>query len=258
MQTPGRGLKLKGTRAATSCLLGFWTSHADPEHTTRIGRLGTKCYSHSRAFNHGGICRNRTWLSSATKSTARSKLNPMISHPRLPWKKMCSLKYYVVTKHEHVAQACSCSRCIVLFPCISDQANAQSTNETCSSLTNTVCQQATDQIWPGETGWIHTVVLFCAAVCLWLPNEALLIQIRVNDYLIIPILQRAPSASVLCPVNLQRSNPVSVSCHETLICHAWSGQTSNMNKSYMFLQDSAITWNCFKSVQTTGICFIYF
>lgn len=202
VQTPGRALKLKGAKAATSCLLGFWHSHADPEHTTCIGRLGTKCYSHSKAFNHGGICRNSMWLSSATKSTARSKLNPMISHPQLPWKKMCSLKYYVVTKHEHVAQACSCSRCTVQFPCISDQANAPSTNDI--------------------------------------------------------ILQRAPSASVLCPVNLQHGNPESVSCHETLVCRAWSGQTSNMNKSYMFLQDSAITWNCFKSVQTTGICFIYF
>lgn len=31
-----------------------------------------------------------------------------------------------------------------------------------------------------------------------------------------------------------------------------------MNKSYMYLWDSAITWNCFKSAQMTGFCFIYF
>lgn len=91
-----------------------------------------------------------------------------------------------------------------------------------------------------------------------LSNEALLIQIRVNDYLIIPILQRAPSPSVLCSVDVQRTNPASVPRHETGARCTGSGQTSNMNKSYMFQGDTAITRDCFKSVQTAGICFIYF
>lgn len=91
-----------------------------------------------------------------------------------------------------------------------------------------------------------------------LSNEALLIQIRVNDYLIIPILQRAPSPSVLCSVDVQRTNPESVPRHETVACCTRSGQTSNMNKSYMFQGDTAITRDCFKSAQTAGICFIYF
>lgn len=64
-----------------------------------------------------------------------------------------------------------------------------------------------------------------STLCLWLPNEALLIQIRVNDYLIIPILQRAPAPSVLCPVNLQRGNPESerLSPWDVIICRLWSG-----------------------------------
>lgn len=91
-----------------------------------------------------------------------------------------------------------------------------------------------------------------------LSNEALLIQIRVNDYLIIPILQRAPAPSVLCSVDVQRTNPESVPRHETVARCTRSGQTSNMNKSYMFQGDTAITRDCFKSAQTAGICFIYF
>lgn len=91
-----------------------------------------------------------------------------------------------------------------------------------------------------------------------LSNEALLIQIRVNDYLIIPILQRAPSPSILCSVDVQRTNPESVPRHETVARCTPSGQTSNMNKSYMFQGDTAITRDCFKSAQTAGICFIYF
>lgn len=75
-----------------------------------------------------------------------------------------------------------------------------------------------DPIWPGRWGE-STLWFFSALQCLWLANEALLIQIRVNDYLIIPILQRAPSLSVLCLVNLQRS---SVSCHFSMPRLEWA------------------------------------
>lgn len=76
---------------------------------------------------------------------------------------------------------------------------------------NMVCAGGLHQIRLEEMmGWIYTVVLLSAALCLWLPNEALLIQIRVNDYLIIPILKRALSPSMLSPVNLQQGNSESM------------------------------------------------
>lgn len=149
------------------------------------------------------------------KSKAHGKINAFTSWA--PSRSTVLTHTYVVTKHERVARACSCSRCTVQSPRISDQADAQSTDETRSSRTNTACQGATETKsdrgrWGESTLWLRSR----AAVCLRLPNEALLIQIRVNDYLIIPILQRAPAPSVLCPVNLQCTNPESGACHETL------------------------------------------
>lgn len=89
------------------------------------------------------------------------------------------------------------------------------TNGTWSSLTNTVCAVGLRKpIWPEEMmGWILSVVLF-SAVCLWLSNEALLIQISVNDYLIIPVLQRAPSP--VCAVHSECT-----AWYEPLICCVW-------------------------------------
>lgn len=48
-----------------------------------------------------------------------------------------------------------------------------------------------DPLWPGG-GRRWGDRRHGSSLCLRLSNEALLIQIRVNDYLIIPVLQRAP------------------------------------------------------------------
>lgn len=94
-------------------------------------------------------------------------------------------------------------RLTLQFPCTAAQANVLSMNGSARFPRNMACQRATEPNSDrGKKGWIDTVVLLCAAVCLQLSNEALLIQIRVNDYLIIPILQRAPSHSLLCSVKV--------------------------------------------------------
>lgn len=180
--------------------------HADPEHITGSRGVETE---RTGVLNQDGTGRNCVRPSSNGENLNRAVklmlLAAVLTHN------------YVVTKHERVAQACSRSRCSVQSPRISDQANAQSRDKTRRSRTNAACQRATEtKSDRGRRGESTLCSRSRAAVTLRLPNEALLIQIRVNDYLIIPILQRAPAPSVLCPVNLQCANPESATCHETL------------------------------------------
>lgn len=183
----------------------------------------------------------------------------MMSHPKLPWK-ICSLKCHVVTKHEHVAQGCSHSQ----LPSILGRTSARvRTRHGVLQRRQCAPEGCRSQIRLEEMmGWIHTVVLFSTAVCLWLPNEALLIQIRVNDYLIIPILQRALAPSVLCSVNLQHGNPESVAQCEPLILGVGSsrepGQAFNRSMSYMLLWGSAITWIIYLDTTNDGFLFSLF
>lgn len=95
------------------------------------------------------------------------------------------------------------------FPCMSDKANTQARMGHGALLTNAVRAGGLQRPNPAEgDGGVNP---HCGSIRSCMPNEALLIQIRVNDYLIIPILQRAPSPSAVYPVNLRRGNPESAS-----------------------------------------------
>lgn len=114
----------------------------------------------SNTEKYAGIC----------DSTGQSKLNPVISHPELPWKKTCYLKCYAVTKREHVARACSRDQHAAQFPCISDQANAQSTNETWSSRRARCAKTRSDRRrWWGESTLWFFSALQCVSDCLMRP-----------------------------------------------------------------------------------------